>query len=193
MTFLHFVRRCHLYLGLFLLPWLVMFGVSSIPLNHNSNPAPPKWEKISEIPFEAAVPPPNQNLRALGRQMMTAAGVDGGFFVNRANPKQINVNHPNFLHPIRIFYHPDQQRLVVERRELALRPFISGLHTRGGYELEGMWDNVWAVFVDILSVGLIVWIASGLLMWWNVPVVRRWGWLALASGAISFLVIILRL
>ena len=31
MTFAHFVRRAHLYTGLFLLPWVIMFGVSTIP------------------------------------------------------------------------------------------------------------------------------------------------------------------
>ena len=30
MTFTHFNRRLHLYLGLALLPWLFMYGISSI-------------------------------------------------------------------------------------------------------------------------------------------------------------------
>ena len=34
MTFSHVNRRVHLYLGLFLLPWLFMYGLSSVPFAH---------------------------------------------------------------------------------------------------------------------------------------------------------------
>jgi hypothetical protein len=56
MTFLHFVRRAHLYLGLFLLPWVIMFGVSSLPLNHNTSPTPATWTLVAEHRFDAEVP-----------------------------------------------------------------------------------------------------------------------------------------
>lgn len=190
MTFQHFVRRAHLYMGLFLMPWVIMFGVSSIPLNHAGSPEPAQWTPILERPFDAELPPAGANLRPLGRQMMEVAGIGGGYFVNRVNPRQVNVNHPNFLRPVRIIYHADQKRLIAERREFALRPFMGGLHTRGGYDLDGFWDSVWALFVDIVSVALILWMASGIYMWWHLPATRRWGWTALAVGALSFAVII---
>jgi hypothetical protein len=197
MNFLHVVRRTHLYLGLFLLPWVIMFGVSSIPLNHNSSAAPPAWTKVADLPFTAAVPATSStaDLRVLGRAMMNAAGVSGGFYVNRPNPRQVNVNHPNFIGPTRIFYYVDQQRLVSERRQFTPRMFVTGLHTRGGFTLDGFWDSVWALFVDALSIGLLLWIASGLLMWWKISGTgpRKWGWLALASGAICFVIIMIRL
>ena len=36
MTFSHVNRRVHLYLGLFILPWLFMYGISALPLAHAS-------------------------------------------------------------------------------------------------------------------------------------------------------------
>ncbi len=33
---------------------------------------------------------------------------------------------------------------------------------------------------------MIVWIASGLYMWWELPGQRRWGWLAIVAGSVSF-------
>ena len=54
----------------------------------------------------------------------------------------------------------------------------------------GAWDSVWALFVDIVSVALMLWIASGIYMWWNLPLTRRWGWMALAGGTFCFAVII---
>jgi hypothetical protein len=190
-----------LYLGLFLLPWVIMFGVSSIPLNHNSPSAPPTWTKTTEVPFSSPVPatPPgpagNEQLRGLGREMMNAAGVSGGFYINKPNPRQVNVNHPNFLRPVRIFYYIDDKKLVAERREFVPRMFVTSLHTRGGYTLGGFWDSVWAFFVDLSSVGLLLWILSGLIMWWKIPGTgpRRWGWLALGGGAVCFVVIMLTL
>ena len=193
MTFQHVVRRSHLYMGLFLLPWVVMFGASSIPLNHISVPDPPTWAQVAEHAFDAEVPASGADLRPFGRQMMDAAGVEGGYFVNRVNPRQVNVNHPNFLRSVRIIYHADRKRLITERRELTLRSFISGLHTRGGFDLGGVWDSVWAFFVDVVSVALILWIASGLYMWWHLPATRSWGWIALTAGAACFAAIIFAL
>ena len=64
MTFLHFVRRAHLYMGLFLLPWVVMFGVSSIPINHPS-PEPGQLDTARRTHFDAPAP-------AAGRQSPAA-------------------------------------------------------------------------------------------------------------------------
>ena len=189
MTFAHFVRRAHLYTGLFLLPWVIMFGVSTIPINHQS-PESALWTHLAEHRFDAPVPASSENLRPLGRQMMNAAGLEGGYYVYRVNPRQIQAGHPRFLGPIRLNYFLDEQRLVVEQRPFSLRPFLSGMHTRGGYDMGGFWDSVWAFFVDVVSVGLILWIASGIYMWWGLPSTRRWGWLALGAGAICFAVII---
>lgn len=193
MTLPHFVRRAHLYMGLFLLPWVLMFGVSSIPLNHNSAADTPRWILVAQRPFHVELPPPGANLRPLGRQVMEAAEIDGGYFVNRVNPRQVNVNHPDFLRPIRVIYHADRGHLIVERREFALRSFFSGLHTRGGYDLDGFWDSVWAVLVDVVSAALLLWIASGLYMWWHVPATRPWGWTALTAGAVCFAVLMFSL
>jgi hypothetical protein len=194
MSVLHLVRRTHLYLGLFLLPWVIMYGVSSIPFNHNRT-VETTFTRLADVPFSSGVADSPEGLRVLGRQMMDAAGVSGGFYVSRPNPRQVNVNHPNFLGPIRIFYYIDRQSLVAERRDFQLRLFLTALHTRGGYGLGGSWDTVWAVLVDLLSISLLLWIASGLWMWWKLPGtgLRRWGWLALAGGAVSFAVMIARL
>jgi hypothetical protein len=197
MNVLLLVSRTHLYLGLFLLPWIIMFGVSSIPLNHTAGSDQPTWTRVAESPFSIEPPAGSsaESLRPLGEQMMKAAGVSGGFYVYRPNPRQINVNQPNFLHPVRIVYDIDEKRLVMDRREFAVRQFLGGMHTRGGYNLGGFWDSVWAVFVDLVSVALLVWIASGLFMWWKLPGtgLRRWGWLAVAGGLISFAIIIAKL
>ena len=134
-------------------------------------------------------------LHNVGEQMLKTAGVTGGFWAYRVSAQRVDAGHPNFLHPIRMTYYVDQKRLLAERRRLSLQPFLTGLHTRGGYNLGGTWDSVWAVLVDLFSIALILWIASGLFMWWKLPGtgLRRWGWLALATGVVSFALIIAKL
>ena len=192
MTFLYLTRRTHLYLGLFFLPWVVMFGVSSLPLNHTGEAEPAAWTRIAELPFTADVPAQGQDLRPLGEKIMAAAGVSGGFYVNKPNARQVNVNHPNFLRPVRITYQIDHNTLLAERRAFVFRQSLTGMHTRGGYNLGGLWDAIWAALVDIFSVALLLWMASGLIMWWKLPGtgLRVWGWLALAGGMVSFAAIV---
>ena len=43
------------------------------------------------------------------------------------------------------------------------------MHARGGFEQEGFLQLSWSVVVDIVCVWMIVWIASGLFMWWELP------------------------
>jgi hypothetical protein len=67
------------------------------------------------------------------------------------------------------------------------------MHARGGFEQDGLLQRSWSVVVDVVCLSMIVWIASGVFMWWELPGQRRWGWAAILSGSISFLFFTLRL
>lgn len=191
MTLLLFVRRLHLYLGLALLPWVVLFGVSSYPFSHPA-PVQPKWTIRFDRPYSLDAPP-GSDLRALGAKIHADAGFTGGFYVNQPNPQRINVTHPDFFHPTRITYFVEQRRLLAEDREFVWRQFLTSMHAHAGYELRSFWNIVWAVLVDVVCVALILWIASGLMMWWLLPGSRRWGWVAIVSGLACFGVMVSRL
>jgi len=51
------LRWIHLYTGLFLLPWIMVYGASAFCLNHNQwfikklNITPPRWELDREVEF----------------------------------------------------------------------------------------------------------------------------------------------
>ena len=78
----------------------------------------------------------------------------------------------------------------VPRAARTATPETRGCAERCGYDLGGGWDSVWALFVDTVCVGLLLWIATGIYMWWHLPATRGWGWLALGSGAICFAIIV---
>jgi hypothetical protein len=62
------------------------------------------------------------------------------------------------------------------------------MHARGGFQQTGFLDDAWAVLVDLTCLGILIWILTGLYMWWKAVSIRRSGWIALISGFIFFAV-----
>ena len=61
------------------------------------------------------------------------------------------------------------------------------MHARGGFENRQIPLSIgWSIIVDVVCVGCIVWIASGIYMWWKIGSARAWGWLALGGGTVVF-------
>ncbi len=73
------------------------------------------------------------------------------------------------------------------RRLLRWDNFLTGLHARGGFRQDGALNLIWAAIVDLVCLGFIIWVATGLYMWWNQPRLRRWGLMALVAGFTTFL------
>ena len=201
MTFSHVNRRVHLYLGLFLLPWLFMYGISSVPFAHA--PLFEKWDAAKKVPLwipraefavDMRVPSDEPGLRTLGAALLDVAGIRGtSFGTYRQTPDQLNVYSYSFWSSTQLKYYIDQKRLTVEDRRFRWDQFLTGMHARGGFEQEGLLPAAWSVVVDLVCIGILLWIASGLYMWWGIPGHRRWGWMALAVGTVSFVCFTLRL
>jgi hypothetical protein len=201
MTFAHFNRRVHLYLALALLPWFFMYGVSSLPFAHNqffdrrdAAKGLPLWTLRSDRTVDVAVPGDDKQLRDFGRVLLQDAGISGtSFGTYRQSANQINVYSYSFWKSTQLKFYVDQKRLTVEDRRFRWDHFLTGMHARGGFEQDGMLQLSWSVVVDLVCLGMIVWIASGLYMWWGIPGHRRWGWIAILSGVTSFIIFTLRL
>ncbi len=88
MSALQVIRRLHLYLGMFLVPWMLAFGVSSLPLNHTTWNRPVTWTVIEERAYQLDMPQ-EAGLRALGARLLNDAGLAGGFYVSRPNAGRI--------------------------------------------------------------------------------------------------------
>jgi hypothetical protein len=201
MTFSHFNRRLHLYLGLALLPWFFMYGISSVPFAHNqffeqrdAAKGLPLWTLRSERTVDLPVPEDPAALRRFGAALLEAAGIEGTTFgAYRQSPTQINVYSYSFWTSTQLKYFVDQKKVTVEDRRFRWDHFLTGMHARGGFEQESLLQTSWSVVVDVVCLGMIVWIASGLYMWWALRGHRRWGWLAILGGVVSFVVFTVRL
>ena len=201
MTYSHLNRRLHLYLGIALLPWFFMYGISSVPFAHNqffeqrdAAKGLPLWTLRAERTLDLPVPQDTAGLRAFGATLLKDAGVETtSYGTYRQSPTQVNVYAYSFWKSTQLKYFIDQKKLTVEDRRFRWDHFLTGMHARGGFEQEGFLQLSWSVVVDIVCVSMIVWIGSGLFMWWELPGQRRWGWVAILGGTLSFLFFTLRL
>jgi len=188
MNFGHFVRRLHLYLGLALLPWFFMYGLSSIPFSHPSL-FRSDWEKGWTTRFEKAYradAPAAGDVKEAVRRILRDNGLEGAFWAQRDREGNLRVDRFSFLGSTRITYSPAQERLRVEDRQARWHEVLTRLHARGGFEQPSALHFAWGVIVDIACLGMLAWVASGLYMWWGIRGHRGWGWMALGAGAASF-------
>jgi hypothetical protein len=189
----HWNRRLHLYLGLALLPWFLMYGLSSIPFSHaqyfedrDKAKGLPLWTKRFERSYEIAIPAEG-SLRPVGEKILADTGITGAFGTYRQGPNQINVYVHTFWRSTQVKYFLSEKKLVAEDRRFRWEHFLTGMHAKGGFE-QGGWHNVWGVVVDFVSLAMVLWVVTGLVMWWKVPSTRVWGWVALGGGTVLFAV-----
>ena len=189
MKFSHFNRRLHLYLGLSLLPWFLVYGVSSIPFSHpawgQSVYGAPKWTPRFERPYDLPLTA-NADLRDIGRAIASESGLDGAYGAYRPDARRINVYVHTFWHATQITYDSETKTLRAEDRPFRWDHFLTGLHARGGFSQDGVLDDAWAVVVDGVALAFLVWAASGIYMWWSLARLRLWGAVALGAGFASF-------
>ena len=199
MTFPQFNRRLHLYLGLSLLPWFLMYGASSVPFAHNQvfeaidkAKGLPLWTMRVDRKYAIDVPSSGE-LRPVGARIVKDLGLIGSFGAYRQSPDQLNVYVYRFLHATQVKYYIAEQRITVEDRRFRFDQFLTGMHARGGFEQDGVLNKAWGVVVDLCCLGMLLWIFSGVYMWWSLPGLRSWGWLAFLGGIGSYLLFMARL
>lgn len=199
MTFNHATRRTHLYAGLFFVPWVILYAISSVPFSHGRYFADrdrakglPLWTRRAEIPFDVAVPAGDE-LRPFGERILRETGLKGSYGVYRQGASQVNVYVHTVWHSTQVKYLVDQKKLVVEDRRFRWDQMLTGLHAKGGFEQESLLVRSWSVVVDLVCLALLAWIASGFYMWWKLPALRAWGWLAILAGAGSFVALLFTL
>ncbi|MBS1831934.1 MAG: hypothetical protein JST65_04440 [Acidobacteria bacterium] len=195
-------RRTHLYLGLFLTPWVLLYAISSIPFSHaqyfdalDKAKGEPQWVKRYEGAYDLGPIPETGSLRPLAFKVakdfqMTGRSV-GAY---RPNADQLMLFVYTFRDSTQFRYFPKEHRIVKEEKRFRWDHFLTGMHARGGFEDERFLPTLWSLIVDLVCLGFLTWIASGLVMWWTLPgTVRKWGWVAIVAGVLSFAMFLARL
>ena len=199
MTFDILNRRTHLYLGIVLAPWFLMYGASTVVFNHgdffhrlHNNPEP-GWALQYERDY--SLPPIQKGAHAwnMGGKVLNDLGLPRPYRAWVDGDGVLQMFRIKFLGNTRARYYPDRHRLRVEKMEFRWDRFLTGMHVRGGWEWPGFWDKFWSFTVDMVVLATLIWIFSGLYIWWTLKRFRFWGGLSLAAGGLSFLVFIIGL
>ena len=184
-----FFRRTHLYMGMIMLPWMTMYAVSTVLFNHGAyfqrlRPADPQFILLWEKDYAIDVPSGNEGLREIAQRILAEHALPGAFGVQRQGPR-LNINLPNFWQPTRLTYEIEQKKLRAEKKKFAWVEVFIRLHQRVGYGHAGFLNTLWAVIVDVFCITTLVWIGTGLYLWWHLTAARRWGFATIGCGLIT--------
>ena len=187
------IGRTHLYLGMFLMPWLLVYGLSTLAFNHEEwfqkyRPADPQWLPMWVRQQPLPAPLGDGNLRDVVRSMLEAEKLKGPFFAQQQG-RRLNINVQNFIEPLRLNYDLDQQVLRAEKKKFGWTEVLIRLHFRVGYNQSGL-SMVWPVIVDVFCVTMLIWIITGLLLWWKLRGSRILGWAAIGGGFATIAVLL---
>jgi hypothetical protein len=175
------MRRTHMYLALFLTPWLLGYALSTIVMNHGVG-GPQTFvtesEQTSSFTFEPGTP-----ARQVGEEILSELRMDGAFGVQGPRPDgTLVINRQDLLSPRRITYNPTDKHVLVERVEFRNSQFLNRFHHRRGFQQPYVADRAMAWSVDAIVVALVFWAISGLWMWWEMRATRLWGLAAAVFG-----------
>ena len=175
------VRRTHMYLALFLTPWVIGYAASTLLMNHDAG-RPQVFVRESERSYDAAFEPGTPP-RAIAQHILSDLQLEGAFSVQGPTAEgRITINRQDILTPRRIIFTPADHRLTVERLNAEPVGFLYRFHRRRGYEQPFAADRAMAFSVDLVIAAMVFWALSGLWMWWEMRVTRRWGLACTAAG-----------
>lgn len=203
MKFNQLIRRLHLYLALALLPWVFIYGISAIPMTrpylsdnlYNNDQS--LWILRSEQPYNREVPDglSRSEMQVLGAKILEDLGIEvrsrSGAYSLRKH--YLTTYVLDFWAYARITYDIEKQHIKIEDKRFRWNHLLTGLHQRGGFGHGSVLNDFWAIVVDLVAIGFVLWVASGLYMWWHLKQTRRWGLAALLSGLLSFTAFIIAL
>ena len=192
------VRRTHMYLALFLFPWVLMYALSTLAMNHRAifvkayGEGPVPFVEERRLVYDGVLPE-NAELRTISKQILLSVGLDGAHGVSRREDGVIAINRNDLVTPRRLTYSPADRTLVIERMQPRPNAFLERFHRRRGYATGYALDTAWAVAVDLFIIAMVFWVLSGLWMWWGMKVTRWFGLASLVAGTGMFALYLLTL
>lgn len=188
-------RDLHLYFGLFISPFVLVFSVSVLFLNH-AKVSTDKWTSIETIQ-PVRVPPgieaaPGPAGITLAKTILAQVHLDGEIGNTRFNRTTrhfiFSVSKPGLEATVDVDV--DAGTATVSRRRTGLLEAFAYLHKMPGphnVNIRGNWigTRVWRVFADATIYLTLLISLSGLYLWYALKAERIVGLTLLAAGAMS--------
>ncbi|MSU24288.1 MAG: hypothetical protein EXS32_10750 [Opitutus sp.] len=182
------IRRTHMYLALFLSPWMVIYALSGLAINHQATVRGwyggkyPEFEKIEERPYTAAFSA-DATPRQIGEQVLADLGLAGSFNTPPNPPAgRLVFNRFSSFAAHRVTYFRAENRVVIEKQTTVAPVIVNRAHFRSGYEQPYLASKIWGATVDLAVIGMVFWVLSGVLLWWEIKPARLWGAVCALAG-----------
>jgi hypothetical protein len=194
--FYRWTRDLHLYFGLFISPFVLLFAVSVLFLNHGkvSVGLPGDAEVIRHV----RIPPGLERMQGReavegAREILSQVGLTGevGFtrYIAKERRFSFPVSKPGIQATVNVDL--DAGTAAITQRETDLWETLAYLHKSPGPHnaaIRGnwMWTRVWRWLADT-TISLTMFISvSGIYLWYALKAERRVGLVLLTTGAASF-------
>lgn len=186
--FYHWNRQLHLYLGIAVSPFLLVFAVSTILLNHGVTPSP--IEEKSTVPIQiengmeggALVESVLNQLQLTGEVVGRGQVRNGRTMVRVAKPGNVKI----------ITVDIEKREAVVLERSFGLMDTMRYLHLNPGPHKSPSWifSKMWGWVADSTVYITLFLTLTGIYMWAVLKSERKAGLIALGSGAFAFVAIL---
>jgi hypothetical protein len=176
----HLIRKIHLFTGLLLLVFVIMYFASGYVMIH------PRWfgerqPKLS-VRTEALNFPAEPSDGAFAERLKEAFGLRG-----QSSPPERRKDGStrfNFVRPGTAFQadlSPDGKQITITRKDFGFSGLANGMHRLRGYH--GGWlYYLWAFLYDLASGALIIFAITGIILWYQSCSRRLAGWACLAAS-----------
>ena len=186
------IRTLHLYVGLFVSPFVLIFSISVLVLNHTDfvnsiNPVkhlPVVKTRLDKIPYDST------DLQT-AKEIIQKLGIKGEIDFISQNDDHISfpVTLPGVRTKIDVNKHTND--VLITREEEGTLRATNYLHKMPGPHNTKLRGNAafmknWRVLADMVVYLLLFLSASGIFLWYFLKAERKLGWLAIVFGAIIF-------
>jgi hypothetical protein len=191
------IRDLHLYLGLFVSPFVLIFAVSTLFLNHAWKPwneddpqnRGEKWTATIEVPDGLGSLSHAQDVM---RQLRLSGEIDFISYLPAEHRLEFPVNKPGQRMVISVDLHA--KTTTIERRRTSLWEALIYLHKSPGphnAKIRGNWffTRLWAGFSDATVYALLFLSVGGIYLWAVIEAERKTGLFLIGAGMAAFLMI----
>ena len=188
-----------MYLALFLAPWVLIYALSTMAMNHREyfrhlyGGNPVAWETESERAYTGSFPA-DARPRDMAAQILNDLEMGGTYNANlQAGGERLVILRNDPLAPRRITLNKADNKLTIERQLFRSSVFLERMHRRRGFQFDSAWEDTWALSVDVVIIAMVFWALSGLWMWWEMKATRFWGAVSAVGGLGLFLFFLFRI
>ena len=154
-----FMRSLHLYTGLFLVPWMLVYAASAFFLNHGSalrewfDLEPATQEVVREVEFTPGDSFP-EDLDEQAADILSHVDLEGAHRVLLAQSNDLQLKIVRMCargNYVITWNRPDKSIVVRQQRPFSYVRLINALHFKGGYGQPYAAHVLWAVVVDLVA------------------------------------------